>query len=1478
MKKTLLFILTAILILTSLNVIAFADKGIPEVKETEFSVASFNGTKNFTTNAGLDITLEDATFWLLNNKDALNLKYVSFLGQIAGGANFTYYNYSKVVSELKTANANDTEWNEEFKIVRDAMNLIRDEGIATGISYSINDHYANGFIRDNNQAALFPVSEIVTDDANYDYYNDSNYYTIVENNGKKYIIFQLELWPRTAVVDWFNSVIAQHKDKYAIVFTTSIIDGDGNMYTMWDWKETGGKIVITGFNSPIRSHNIANYEQPVDGDILWKYAFANHDNILAIISDSVSKPGIVTSKATNNNGFETALIASNMLNSGEDKEHSSPLPLIVSFSEDNKTITCSYSLPFEKILEQKTITLDKIGTLAEPTTNDSLPQVALQYNGANNAYIFGYEGNTFRPNANMTRAEACTIFARLILGVQTIPEGYTTRFEDVKAGDWFYNAVAYLDETGFFFRNKNTTYKPNEPITRAEFVDLANSASALASKNDNISFKDVPEDHFYYTSIMAAAGAGLVNGYEDETFRPDNTITRAEVVTVINRLLGLKVSEKTVSASHLDNEFVDIKTHWGRLNILMASNSNVHGDYYYERSLDGVSETASTYTFENDWFAFTVAKKNGKVTKLLNKYTGEDYNLPSSNYQFIYLVASNGANVIPTNMETEGNRIKVTFKNGSVVYMLVEIKNNFMTFELDSELVSGEQKVVFGNLQANIKISEDDDSFRIGLVGMSAWTNPAQKGYGIHSSVYASAFPSCPSGIMGAKVGITFAKKGVVIDYLKEILEAIDLSVGMATTTSAAYSKDYAPLWGDYWLITSVNEENIDKIIEVCKTYGIDQADIHKGAQTHRPGDFHFFNTESGTATEWYEKYGKKFEEAGIMTALHTYAYYIDYNAEDILTNPKWQKDLETLDDEYTLRKKLSKFARNIATVEDASKFDLTYEFFNKNSRFVLIDEEIIRITAGTSSGFINVVRGCGGTKAAEHEAGTKIYHLSGYFQLFVPKLGSDLFYHVADLTAKAYNEGGFGMIYLDAIDGLNRHTSSDMVWYYFQMFVQRIVSQCKVSPMIETSSGGPQEWNVRGRAGAYDIPTRGYNNFNAGHITNNKTNMTHNFIATLGWYDFHPDKGSTYKNTMTRTQFHNNLDYLGYQSIIYNMTMVYNGLSAGSLDTNPFLRANIEYYNKYYGELRKSKYFSDETIEKVKASPYEFKVIEKSAGEFAFLEMYYNYAKLGKSGADDFSFKANNPFDTQAPFIRVENLFSTLGADPVTLVELDENKTLGEQKLTFKSNPINITDKLALTLRVKGTGADGDAILISFDGAVGTGRADYFVDLSFDGWRDVILTQIDNGEYDRSKYSFSGITLDGGNFATYVSSISVNDITLVEIRKSGKTVDNAQIGTISACTLVDAPITNPTVTIGNETVTFNATLKSADYIEYSPDTNKAILYHAYEQTTEEITFNGGIKAVASGSVTGSASAVAQTEAPVKLNVVVGFSGSEITN
>ena len=151
-------------------------------------------------------------------------------------------------------------------------------------------------------------------------------------------------------------------------------------------------------------------------------------------------------------------------------------------------------------------------------------------------YIVGYEDGTVRPTQNITRAEVAAIFYRL-LNEPVRAQYYTADndFADVNAGDWFNEVVSTLAAMGVVGGYPDGNYHPNAPITRAEFAAI----SVRFDHYDGIkhtSFTDI-SDHWAEQNIATAASNGWVAGYEDSTFRPDQYITRAEVMAILNRVL-----------------------------------------------------------------------------------------------------------------------------------------------------------------------------------------------------------------------------------------------------------------------------------------------------------------------------------------------------------------------------------------------------------------------------------------------------------------------------------------------------------------------------------------------------------------------------------------------------------------------------------------------------------------------------------------------------------------------------------------------------------------------------------------------------------------------------------------------------------------------------------------------------------------------------------------------------------------------------
>ena len=152
------------------------------------------------------------------------------------------------------------------------------------------------------------------------------------------------------------------------------------------------------------------------------------------------------------------------------------------------------------------------------------------------AYIVGYPNGNVEPNGNITRAEVATIFFRLLTEeVRTANSTQSNSLSDVTRGQWFNHAVSTLSSMGIVKGHNDGTFAPNAPITRAEFAAIA---ARFDDKNTDTSskFTDIAS-HWAKDEISAAANNGWINGYTDGTFRPNNKITRAEAMTLVNRVL-----------------------------------------------------------------------------------------------------------------------------------------------------------------------------------------------------------------------------------------------------------------------------------------------------------------------------------------------------------------------------------------------------------------------------------------------------------------------------------------------------------------------------------------------------------------------------------------------------------------------------------------------------------------------------------------------------------------------------------------------------------------------------------------------------------------------------------------------------------------------------------------------------------------------------------------------------------------------------
>ena len=166
------------------------------------------------------------------------------------------------------------------------------------------------------------------------------------------------------------------------------------------------------------------------------------------------------------------------------------------------------------------------------------------------SYLIGYSDGTVRPNGRITRAEVATIFFRLLTDdARQRNWSSENNFSDVSADKWYNNAVSTLCHMGVLGGYSDGTFRPNAPITRAEFAKIAVSFAQANGSAVYSYFTDVKTTDWFAPYVTAAKDSSLIEGYSDGSFKPENRITRAEACAIVNRVLGRKPSKNHMKIS-----------------------------------------------------------------------------------------------------------------------------------------------------------------------------------------------------------------------------------------------------------------------------------------------------------------------------------------------------------------------------------------------------------------------------------------------------------------------------------------------------------------------------------------------------------------------------------------------------------------------------------------------------------------------------------------------------------------------------------------------------------------------------------------------------------------------------------------------------------------------------------------------------------------------------------------------------------------
>ena len=344
------------------------------------------------------------------------------------------------------------------------------------------------------------------------------------------------------------------------------------------------RVIVNGMESPYMMYNVGEEEVSTYAAFDPKYSTVLNVNFASITGGNTETEWFI---ADNSIVIDQAGIYYFELNEEDGKrtgvtyDDSIYKVLVYVERKDDKLVVKSFDIMKDNVyVDGDTITFhNTIDTGKDDYYPIIIPTIINKDTGMLNktdhfAYVIGYPDGTVHPNGQITRAEVATIFFRLLR--DEVRDGaFTTSntYSDVAYGKWYNNPISTMSALGIITGYPDGTFKPNKPITRAEFAAIAARFDETQS-GKSATFSDVI-GHWAAKEIGIAYYNDWIKGYPDGTFKPDQNITRAEAMTLINRVLERKPESPADLLTNMNKWTDNMDTSkWYYLDVQEATNSH----------------------------------------------------------------------------------------------------------------------------------------------------------------------------------------------------------------------------------------------------------------------------------------------------------------------------------------------------------------------------------------------------------------------------------------------------------------------------------------------------------------------------------------------------------------------------------------------------------------------------------------------------------------------------------------------------------------------------------------------------------------------------------------------------------------------------------------------------------------------------------------------------------------------------------------
>ena len=883
---------------------------------------------------------------------------------------------------------------------------------------------------------------------------------------------------------------------------------------------------------------------------------------------------------------------------------------------------------------------------------------------------------------------------------------------------------------------------------------------------------------------------------------------------------------------------------------------------------------------DNVWFQVSA---DARALHLIDKSTGREYVSQEAPPPIAY-IKKGGQPFSATGATRDERGIVLAFGELGVEAVLgVEERDRWFRLSVVSINDAAIEELTFLNVSLTVQ-EPLAEPFACCALALNLQTR-VQELPGPNKLLRATCYPRF--GLVGAEAAFVGCPADQLRDAMKDVVRAAPGLPQFDEPIGGPWAMDAPINRGSYLFdFGKLTEETADAWIALAQQFGINQIDFHTGTSL-RFGDCRPNPDLFPRGRESVRAVIDKLHEAGIVAGLHTYASFVAKDTPWVtpVPDPRLGKDAT-----FTLAEAISAEADAVPVLETTEAMSTITGFAVRNSVTVQIDDELITYTGIAKEppyAFTGCTRGACDTTPAPHEVGAPVHHLKECFGLFSPEGDSDMLAEVAAHTAETFNECGFDMIYLDALDGGDVLGGAENSWHYESKFVFEICNRLKKAPLMEMSTFHHHLWYVRARMGAWDHPNRWHKRYVDVHSATNNAGRGMFLPMHLGWWAV-----KTWSEGPLATQieptFPDDIEYLMGKCLGHNVGFSLMGVDPDNLGEVPAYQRLAPIFRQYE-ELRHAGYFSEEALARLRVPGDEYTLEQEGENKWGVRPV--RYAKHKVQGLDGWSnaWTVANPFgDTPAQF-RIEALYAAAPYDSPEAVVLEDFASVDQ--LAAQSTQAGVSAAIATTqeqsiveggtsglftatsVRQERNGAwasvgkqfsppadlsacqalgvwvygDGQQELLNVQlkspAHVIGGIGDHYINVDFEGWRYFELIEPEGGRMDEIAWPY------GGAYATYREWVDYGQVASLalwynRIPAGGKAA--CAIAPIKALPLVETAIANPSVTIAGKTVRFPAEIPTGCYLEYRSPTDCKV-YGPKGELLSEVTPEGDAPVLAAG-------------------------------